>query len=108
MAQRLEQIQQEYSNEGEGEEDSTTLGKNWYLNTKAQACAIHLEQDETRWVDLQSYSTRQRQRMPIGGFVGRASFVGDMTHLRELLVWGEVLHVGKNIVKGGGAYRIEV
>ncbi len=108
MAQRLEQIQQEYGNDGEGEESSTILGRNWYLDTKAQASSIHLEQDETRWVDIQSYSTRQRQTMPIGGFVGRASFVGDMTHLRELLVWGEVLHVGKNIVKGGGAYRIEV
>ena len=107
MAQRFEQIQQEYGNEEEGEENSTTLGRNWYLDTKAQASTIRSELDETHWVDIQSYSTRQRQRMPIGGFVGRASFVGNMTHLRELLVWGEVLHVGKNIVKGGGAYRIE-
>jgi CRISPR-associated endoribonuclease Cas6 len=107
LAQRLEQVQLEYGSSAEGEANIAPLGRDWYLAIKAWASDIRLVQDETRWVDIQSYSTRQRQGMHIGGFVGRASFTGDITHLRELLVWGEVLHVGKNIVKGGGAYRIE-
>jgi hypothetical protein len=28
--------------------------------------------------------------------------------LRELLVWGELIHVGKNAVKGDGRYRIRI
>jgi len=105
LAQRFEQIQQEY---GQDTAENASFGREWYLQTKAQASDVRLIQDETKWVDVQSYSARQRQGMPIGGFVGRASFAGDITYLRELLVWGEVLHVGKNIVKGGGIYRIEV
>jgi hypothetical protein len=108
LAQRFEQVQQEYGSSRKGEADNTTFGRDWYLTVKTQANDVRLVQDETTWVDIQSYSTRQRRGMHIGGFIGRASFTGDITHLRELLVWGEVLHVGKNIVKGGGAYRIEV
>jgi hypothetical protein len=108
LAQRLEHIQQEYGKDAEGDEGGAFFGREWYLQTKEWASAIRLVQDETRWADIHSYSTRQQQKMPIGGFVGCASFTGDMTNLRELLVWGEVLHVGKNIVKGCGIYRIEV
>ncbi len=102
MAQRLEQIQQEY-----GSVDESNSGREWYLSIKEQIGGVYLAQDETRWIDIRSYSARQRQQMSIGGFVGHASFVGPMAKLHELLVWGEVLRVGKNIVKGAGFYRIE-
>jgi hypothetical protein len=59
-------------------------------------------------VDIRSYSSRQRREMPMGGFVGRASFAGSLTALHELLIWGELLRVGKNIVKGAGMYHIEM
>lgn len=75
----------------------------------AQAAAAHVVGDETRWVDLASYSARQRRTTPIGGFVGTVTFsiTADLTpDLRELLVWGELLHVGKNAVKGDGRYRL--
>ena len=108
LAQRFEQVHQEYGSQNKGEAGSITLGRDWYLNTKAQASTICLEQDETRWVDVRSYSTRQRQTISMGGLVGHATFVGDLTPFQELLVWGEVLHVGKNIVKGGGSYRLQV
>lgn len=68
---------------------------------------VRLVADETRWVDVASYSARQRRTTPIGGFVGSATYEGELAELRELLVWGEVLHVGKNAVKGDGVYRIE-
>ena len=103
MAQRLEQIQQEY-----GGIEGNNFGREWYLALKSRIGDIKLVRDETRWVDIHSYSSRQRQTMPIGGFVGSASFSGSLTHLHELLIWGELLRVGKNIVKGAGLYRIEV
>jgi hypothetical protein len=106
LAQRLEQILQEYGESVANE--SLVPGKAWYLSLKGQAAHIHIEQDERRWVNVSSYSTRQKQSMPIGGIVGKVSFTGDMGPFRELLAWGEILRVGKNIVKGGGAYRLEV
>lgn len=105
MAQRLEQVQQEY---GSASMNDTRTGREWYLFIKEYAQKIHLERNETRWVDIHSYSSRQRREIPIGGFVGRASFVGPMTSLHELLIWGELLRVGKNIVKGAGMYQIEM
>ena len=71
------------------------------------ASQAQLAQDETRWVDVASYSSRQHRATPIGGFIGRATYMGDLAALRELLVWGEILHVGKNAVKGDGLYHIK-
>jgi CRISPR-associated endoribonuclease Cas6 len=111
LAQRLTALQDEYSNGGrEVEEEgtrSTSSSRELYQQIEKQTHDIRLINDETHWVDIHSYSSRQRKTTPIGGFIGKASYQGDLTHLRELLVWGEVLHVGKNVVKGNGMYRIE-
>jgi CRISPR-associated endoribonuclease Cas6 len=44
--------------------------------------------------------------MDTSGFVGQATFFGDLTPFRELLVWGELVRVGKGAVKGYGWYKI--
>lgn len=67
---------------------------------------VQTSADQTRWVDLTSYSSRQRMHTPIGGLMGHATFSGDLAPLRELLVWGSLVHVGKNAVKGDGWYEI--
>lgn len=74
----------------------------------AQAAAVRVVADETRWVDVVSYSGRARRSTPIGGLVGRVAFVGDVADLRVLLVWGMLVHVGKNAVKGDGWYTLAV
>lgn len=71
------------------------------------ASRVEVVDDTTRWVDVASYSQRQGRATPIGGFVGSVTYGGDIAALRELLVWGEVLHIGKNAVKGDGLYRID-
>ncbi len=74
----------------------------------AEAADLQMTSSDTVWVDTKSYSRRQQRALPIGGFVGSAAFIGLLTPaLRELLVWGEVVHVGKNCVKGDGWYQIE-
>lgn len=77
-----------------------------YRGLLAVAEQVQTSVDETCWVDLSSYSSRQRTHTPIGGLVGRATFRGDLGPLRELLVWGALVHVGKNAVKGDGWYEI--
>lgn len=62
--------------------------------------------EQTRWVDVVSSSSRTRQRTPIGGLVGSVTLAGDLGGLREALVWGALLHVGKNAVKGDGWYSV--
>ncbi|MGQ9682591.1 MAG: CRISPR system precrRNA processing endoribonuclease RAMP protein Cas6 [Anaerolineae bacterium] len=68
---------------------------------------VRLVRDGTHWVELESYSTRQGRATPIGGFVGRATYEGDLEPFLPWLVWGQVLHVGKDAVKGNGWYRLE-
>lgn len=67
-----------------------------------------MTEHSVRWIDAKSYSSRQRHTLPIGGFIGTATYTGACSpSLRELLVWGELLNVGKNTVKGDGWYQIE-
>ncbi|MCA0350758.1 MAG: CRISPR system precrRNA processing endoribonuclease RAMP protein Cas6 [Chloroflexi bacterium] len=70
------------------------------------AATIKLVQNDTHWVDLDSYSSRQRRKTPIGGLVGTAHYAGDLGPLLPLLVWGSVIQVGKDTTKGNGVYRI--
>jgi len=72
----------------------------------AHTDSIQVADDHTRWVDVVSYSSRRAQRTPIGGLVGHVTFVGDLAPLRELLVWGSLIHCGKNAVKGNGWYTL--
>ena len=75
----------------------------------APADAIMLQADETAWVDQWSPSRRLRRTTPIGGFVGRASWEGERAAIRALLpllLWGSIVHVGKDTVKGNGWYHL--
>ena len=72
-----------------------------------QADKIECVDDATSWDDLTSYSRRLKRSTPLGGLIGSATFAGDLTAFRELLVWGEIIHVGKSCVKGNGWYTIK-
>ncbi len=68
------------------------------------AGAVRVTRDETRWLDVESYSGRTRRATPIGGLVGRVTFAGGLTHFLPWLAWGQVTHVGKDATKGNGWY----
>lgn len=59
------------------------------------------------WHDWERYSGRQRQKMTLGGFIGRATFAGDFEEFLPILAWGEVLHLGKAASFGLGKYNLE-
>jgi CRISPR-associated endoribonuclease Cas6 len=71
-----------------------------------QAAAVAVEADDTHWIELDSYSTRRNARAPLSGLVGRVTFAGDLAPYLPWLVWGQVLHVGKEATKGNGWYQI--
>lgn len=68
--------------------------------------AVICTSDQTTWVELVSHSNRLKRSTPISGIFGEATFQGDLAPFLDLLVIGEVLHVGKNAVKGSGQYQI--
>jgi hypothetical protein len=61
---------------------------------------------DLQWHDWDRYSSRQKQKMTLGGFLGEATFKGDFWEFLPLLTWGEVLHVGKAASFGLGRYTI--
>lgn len=71
-----------------------------------QAETIQCISDQTRWHELTSYSNRQKRSTPLSGLLGTATFQGDLRPYLTYLVLGELVHVGKNIVKGCGKYQI--
>ena len=81
----------------------------WELDLRqvmAEAEAVQVAEDQTRWVELDSFSTRRSTSTPMGGLVGQVTFEGNLEPFLPWLVWGEIVHVGKDAVKGNGWYEI--
>ncbi len=106
LAERVDALAREYSADGT-ESVEPENARTHEQHFADHAARIALIKDATHWVDVASYSSRQQRSTPIGGLIGSATYSGNLAPLRELLVWGELLHVGKNAVKGDGLYRIE-
>jgi hypothetical protein len=108
LAERLDALEHEYAPIPAQESTLAAARPAGRWRAVAEAANLQMTSSAARWVDTTSYSSRQQRALPIGGFVGAATFTGTLTPaLRELLVWGEVVHVGKNCVKGDGWYQIE-
>ena len=108
LAERLDALEHEYASIQAQEPASAGTQPAGRWRVVAEMADLQVISSDARWVDTKSYSSRQQRALPIGGFVGAATFTGTLTPaLRELLVWGEVVHVGKNCVKGDGWYQIE-
>lgn len=73
----------------------------------AAAEQIETVSSDLRWYDWERYSARQDARMKLGGFVGRATYQGDLQPFLPLLRLGEVVHVGKGTSFGLGKYVME-
>ncbi len=54
------------------------------------------------------FSARQRQKIPMNGFMGTLTFKGDYGTFMPLLKAGEYIHIGKDTVFGYGQYTMEV
>ena len=57
-----------------------------------------------RWGDWERYSSRQKQRVPMGGLLGRVEYRGEMEPFLPYLLLGTWLHVGKATTFGNGRY----
>jgi len=102
LLERLMALEEAY---GDGEGASMTREE--LRSLVEQAEQIECIEDHTQWADVKSYSSRQKRFTPIGGLIGKATFAGNLASLREYLLWGQLIHIGKSCVKGDGWYRID-
>jgi hypothetical protein len=71
-----------------------------------QAAGVKISSSRTEWEDWSRFSGRQKQRVEMGGLVGRVTYDGDLSPYLPLLALGELVHVGKGTVFGNGRYRV--
>lgn len=58
------------------------------------------------WQDWTRYSSRQKQKMDLGGVVGEWTLAGDLSPFAPFLHLGQWLHVGKETTFGMGRYTL--
>ncbi len=62
---------------------------------------------DIRWVDVDYYSARQKERLRMGGAVGFVEYEGEFDEEElSLLRFGELFHVGKNVSFGLGSMKV--
>ena len=66
---------------------------------------VTMEHD-LHWCDWERYSSRQKQKMALGGVMGRIRLAGNIAPFQEALQLGQWLHVGKNASFGLGHYTL--
>ena len=84
-------------------------GERWEADFPALIAAaerVETVRLETTWVDWGRTSTRQRQDMNLGGFVGEAEYEGDLAPFLPLMLLGSLVHVGKACTFGHGWYEV--
>ena len=72
----------------------------------AQAETVQTVQHRLRWHDWTRYSSRQNQKMQLGGLVGSVDYAGDLGAFLPFVALGAFLHVGKNATFGLGKYKV--
>jgi len=71
-----------------------------------QAANVQVKAANLHWRDWQRYSSRQKTKMSLGGFVGDLELIGDLAPFAPLLRTAEILHVGKGATFGLGKMEI--
>lgn len=71
-----------------------------------RAEAIRTVHSHLRWEDRDRRSWKTGLAHDMGGFVGEATYEGDLEEFLPLLILGQFTHVGKYAVWGNGRYEI--
>jgi hypothetical protein len=105
LVDRLEALALRYGAPGA----ATPLGAAGAAALGTIAGGVRMLDDHTRWVEVQSFSSRQQQLTPLGGLVGEITLGAEPARLAALLpwlVWGEQTHAGKEVTRGNGWYQL--
>ncbi|MDD3465742.1 MAG: CRISPR system precrRNA processing endoribonuclease RAMP protein Cas6 [Campylobacterales bacterium] len=84
-----------------------------YYELKNQKCeagrveCARQQSGELKFLDLERYSSRQKTKMGLGGFIGELTVNDSGGELSALLELGEIIGVGKSVVFGLGQIKLE-
>ncbi|MFZ4828858.1 MAG: CRISPR system precrRNA processing endoribonuclease RAMP protein Cas6 [Phototrophicaceae bacterium] len=102
LLERCQAIEAHYTTEPE----SSDAWREEHLRLTIGMRDVSIAQCNTRWVDVRSNSQRDNSTKKLSGFVGQVVYSGLLENYLRWLVWGQLVQVGKNTVKGNGWYEI--
>ncbi len=70
------------------------------------ATDIKIKDKALGWYSWERYSSRQKTKLNMGGFIGNITFSGNVGPFMPFIKAGEILHVGKGTTFGLGKYEI--
>ncbi|MDF0643796.1 MAG: CRISPR system precrRNA processing endoribonuclease RAMP protein Cas6 [Nitrospira sp.] len=73
-----------------------------------RAEAVRTVHCNIRWEDRDRRSRKTSLTHDMGGFIGEATYQGDLEEFLPLLILGQYTHVGKYAVWGNGQYEVSV
>jgi len=76
-----------------------------FVNLVKKAEMVETIQQDTNWVDLDRFSSRQDSKMSLGGFIGHTTYKGNLKPFIPFLLAGELIHGSKQAVFGLGQIR---
>jgi hypothetical protein len=102
LLKRLDELAEQF---GDGE----PRGRDAAQSLQEVAAQVQLVEQETRWVEAFSGSSRRGAASPLSGIVGRAEYAASpevWSPILPWLLWGQIAQVGKSAVKGNGLIRV--
>ena len=72
-----------------------------------KAADVVRHESHLRWVRADRWSHRAEASVPMGGFVGRIRYTGDLTPFLPFISLGAHLHIGHHTAFGYGQYRLK-
>jgi hypothetical protein len=67
---------------------------------------VHTVSAHTEWIERSRTSSKTKQRHELSGFIGEATYEGNLNEFLPWLTLGELVHVGKHTAWGNGRMEI--
>ncbi|MBI4788423.1 MAG: CRISPR system precrRNA processing endoribonuclease RAMP protein Cas6 [Chloroflexi bacterium] len=102
LLKRLDELAEQFGN-------GARRGMDAAQSLQRVAERVRLVEQETRWVEVFSGSSRRGAASPLSGLVGRAVYAAPpevWSPLLPWLLWGQLAQVGKSTVKGNGVIKV--
>ena len=71
-----------------------------------EASTAVTHESRLRWLRKDRYSYRTEKSVPMGGFIGKIRFSGELQPFLPFIYLGEYLHIGHHTAFGFGQYRL--
>ncbi|OFI07048.1 hypothetical protein CLOACE_04530 [Clostridium acetireducens DSM 10703] len=66
----------------------------------------NIEEVNSEWINVKRHSNRQKQDMNFGGVTGKFILPESINEIKEYILAGEIIHIGKNTSFGLGKFEI--